>query len=287
MKKIYKILLLVITFIIVIFGIFHLIQTNHTTSNLKLTTSSNNICKNNKKYWLITYTNLKDLSNINSTLVNNIFNSPNTYIMESPNKYIKYNFGNPVAVFQSYINLKNDILNHKLNPKFKWVLYDNEKWVKTPLNEQQNPILYESLFSSLAHKYGYHVILTPSQDLYIQSKNNINGSEYLSSGIIQASYKNANIYEIQSQSFEQSRYRQNDVFLQFIKNTLKHIGNHSKPIIAGISTSRVQNSQQLYQDFTNIKGIVSGFWLNIPKSTPSELKIAIQFLTLIQNNCKN
>ncbi|MHB8443505.1 MAG: hypothetical protein ACYDAS_04040 [Patescibacteria group bacterium] len=240
--------------------------------------------------WMITYQNLKNLSKLNPTITNNIFNSPHTYIMESPLKFQSNPYGTFVAVFQSYQAFKSDLLNNKINANFKgsrggWVLYDNEHWSKTPVIEQQNPVLYEKLFTNLAHQYGYKVILSPSQDLFVESKNNSNGSLYLNSGIAKATYNYADIYEIQAQSFEQSRYRSNHIFTNFVNSVLKQI-NNTKPIIVGLSVNRIQNATQLYNDFLSVKGKVQGFWLNVPGSTTNSLNIGIQFLQMIQNSCK-
>ena len=241
--------------------------------------------------WMISYQNLKNLSKINKILVNNIFNSPNTYIMESPSNFQYNPYGTFVAVFQSYQKFKEDLLNNSIDSNFRWVLYDNERWSKTPLQEQQNPILYEQLFTNLAHQYGYKVILSPSQDLFVESKNNSNGSLYLNSGIAKATYNYADIYEIQAQSFEQSRYRNSHVFTNFVNKVLIQITNHTKPIIVGLGASRVQNATQLYNDFLSIQGSrsqgkIQGFWINIPGSTPNRLNLGIQFLQMVENSCK-
>ena len=258
---------------------------NHQLQNISTISQNLTSCKNHID-WMITYQNLKDLSKLNPTITNNIFNSPNTYIMESPLKFQSNSYGTFVAVFQSYQTFKSDLLNHDLNPNFRWVLYDNEHWSKTPIIEQQNPVLYEQLFTNLAHKYGYKVILSPSQDLFVESKNNSNGSIYLNSGIAKATYNYADIYEIQAQSFEQSRYRSNHIFTNFINSILKQINNHTKPIIVGLGVSRVQNATQLYNDFLSVKGEVQGFWLNVPGSTAKEIDIGIKFLQMVNNSCK-
>ena len=44
-------------------------------------------------------------------------------------------------------------------------MYDPETWASTPLNEQQNPIKYITLFGQLAHAHGLKVIQAPALDL--------------------------------------------------------------------------------------------------------------------------
>ncbi len=299
MRNTILIVILIVLIAILVYSLYSaFFYKNHQLQNIstisKNLTSCNNGSRSNGSRsidWMITYQNIKNLSKINKTIVNSIFDSQNTYIMESPLKFQYNPYGTFVAVFQSYQTFKTDLLNHTINPHFKWVLYDNEHWSKTPVVEQQNPVLYEELFTNLAHQYGYKVILSPSQDLFIESKNNFNGNLYLNSGIVKSTYNYADIYEVQAQSFEQSRYRSNNVFTTFVDNVLKQIPNHTKPIIVGLGTSRVQNSTQLYNDFLSVMGSVQGFWLNIPGSTAKRLNIGIQFLQMVgsrsfENSCK-
>ena len=44
---------------------------------------------------------------------------------------------------------------------YKWVMYDPENWAATPVNEQQDPVKYMTLFGQLAHANGLKVIPGP------------------------------------------------------------------------------------------------------------------------------
>ncbi len=44
-------------------------------------------------------------------------------------------------------------------------MYDPENWSATPVNEQQDPVKYMTLFGQLAHANGLKVIQAPALDL--------------------------------------------------------------------------------------------------------------------------
>ena len=44
-------------------------------------------------------------------------------------------------------------------------MYDPENWTATPVNEQQDPVRYMTLFGQLAHAHGLKVIQAPALDL--------------------------------------------------------------------------------------------------------------------------
>jgi len=72
---------------------------------------------------------------------------------------------NAVLSYTSYAQFASDIQNNAISPAYKWVLYDPEMWSQTPLNEQQNPVLYLQKFGQLAHANGYSAIEVPARDL--------------------------------------------------------------------------------------------------------------------------
>jgi hypothetical protein len=75
----------------------------------------------------------------------------------------------PVLSYTSYAQFSSDIQNGRISFPYQWVMYDPEKWSQTPLNEQQNPVKYMTLFGQLAHANGLKVIMAPAMDLgYVQ-----------------------------------------------------------------------------------------------------------------------
>jgi hypothetical protein len=71
----------------------------------------------------------------------------------------------PVLGYTSYAQFAADIQNSQISFPYKWVMYDPEEWAQTPLNEQQNPARYMTLFGQLAHAHGLKVIMAPAMDL--------------------------------------------------------------------------------------------------------------------------
>lgn len=84
----------------------------------------------------------------------------------------------PVLKYSSYEQLNTDLKNQGQNPnlaQYKWLEYDTENWPPPPgantepPAEEQNPWGYLRQFVTLAHEYGYRVMLAPALDLALVS----------------------------------------------------------------------------------------------------------------------
>jgi hypothetical protein len=71
----------------------------------------------------------------------------------------------PVLSYSSYARFSSDVKSGAIKYPYKWVMYDPEDWSKTPVGEQQNPILYMELFGKLTHAHGLRVVEAPALDL--------------------------------------------------------------------------------------------------------------------------
>jgi hypothetical protein len=71
----------------------------------------------------------------------------------------------PVLSYSSYAQFSSDIQNSRISFPYQWVMYDPEEWAQTPVNEQQHPARYMTLFGRLAHAHGLKVIMAPAMDL--------------------------------------------------------------------------------------------------------------------------
>lgn len=71
----------------------------------------------------------------------------------------------PVLSLTSYADFSSDIRNGLIRFPYHWVMYDPEMWSQTPLNEQQDPVRYMTLFGQLARANGLKVIMAPAMDL--------------------------------------------------------------------------------------------------------------------------
>jgi hypothetical protein len=179
--------------------------------------------------------------------------------------------GQAVAGFASYAALREAIAADLIAPTTHWVMYDNERWAKTPLNEQRNPWHYEALFAALAHRHGYRVILAPARDLASRLSQRLppgmpRWRQYLSLGLPAASARAADIYEIQAQGYEAHKFRASNLFRRFVLRAVAQAraANPHITIFAGLSTNRVSAPIEMLHDFLAVRQLVAGYWLNVP-----------------------
>ena len=67
--------------------------------------------------------------------------------------------------YTSYAQFQSDLTSGSITFPYKWGMYDPENWTATPVNEQQDPVKYMTLFGQLAHANGLKVIQAPALDL--------------------------------------------------------------------------------------------------------------------------
>jgi hypothetical protein len=224
--------------------------------------------------WIIAGSRITMIQGIDAGLAERFFNNPCTFVFGSPSKSsVPQGWaGVTTAYFQSYADFQTAVSNKSIDPATKAVMYDNEPWTFTPANEQANPSHYTALFESLAHANGYLFIATPVGAL-------ITPQAYL-----------ADVYEKQSQDQEASAT--NFVSTLSTAASLARQGNSNVLVFGGISTNpsgKTVAPDQIYQSVIAAKGLVSGFWLNIPspgvgcpKCVPPDPQIAVDFLRLLE-----
>jgi len=212
-------------------------------------------------------------------------NTSDLFAFDQPDKTSP--IGITVANFESYAEFSQAIVAGTIPPGVHWVMYDNERWQGTPVNEQEHPARYEALFARLAHRHGYKVILAPAQNLVFGlSKPGVRPAgaiwqQYLAFGLATVSAQSADIYEIQAQADEAARYRAADVYADFVRaaTAQAQAANPKITILAGLSTRRVSDAKQLDQDFQSTRSMVAGYWLNVPGWNQADpMTIAEQFL---------
>ncbi len=260
------IILLALPFIIYIAASQRKINSNVSAATGNTTIANMAILQN--WFWMADQKSAIDtLQAIDPSLVQAIFTKQHTFVLQSANKKPVYP-GIPVAKYRSFQVFQHDIATKSINPAVKWVMYDNEKWSYTPLNEQQNPLYYEKAFATLAHQNGYKVILAPAQNLIPGFVNHsLVWQKYLAMGLATVSAEYGDIYEIQAQPYEDPPYNSTDNFQQFVTKASIQARSVNPHIIvlAGVSTHRALNAQQLAGDMEKVKNEVSGFWFNVPK----------------------
>ena len=118
--------------------------------------------------WLMGAGTLAGINAADPAITAQVLNAPTTYGAGSSltgNPIQPGLAATPVLTYTSYAQFASDIANSRISFPYQWVMYDPEKWAQTPLNEQQNPDQYMTLFGQLAHAHGLKVIMAPALDL--------------------------------------------------------------------------------------------------------------------------
>jgi hypothetical protein len=121
-----------------------------------------------KPAWSMTAGNVQSLSQTDAGTASYFFNTPTAYgagasLVKTP---VQARYATtPVLSYTSYAQFKSDINGGNITYPYKWVMYDPEAWAQTPVNEQQDPVKYMTLFGQLAHANGLKVIQAPALDL--------------------------------------------------------------------------------------------------------------------------
>jgi hypothetical protein len=196
--------------------------------------------------------------------------------------------GRLVADYTSYHAFARDVRDGRVPAGIRWVMYDNERWSRTPAAEQAAPLRYERLFADLAHDRGYRVILAPAQDLVPGfsttrfQEGRASWHPYLATGLAAASARLADVYDIQAQPWELPAYRSQHAYARFVAAAAAQ-ARAARPgitVVAGLSTQRAATAAELRGDFLATRDQVAGYWLNIPRhSRPGPVALAAQFLS--------
>jgi hypothetical protein len=121
-----------------------------------------------KPVWAMTASNVQSLSQTDPSTASHFFNTSAAYgngasLVKTP---VQAGYATtPVLTYTSYAQFASDIQSGAINYPYKWVMYDPEDWAATPVNEQQDPVKYMTLFGQLAHANGLKVIQAPALDL--------------------------------------------------------------------------------------------------------------------------
>ena len=163
------------------------------------------------------------------------------------------------------------------------VLYDDERWKKTPSAEQKDPCNYMQQFTRLAHAKGFATIMAPDQNLAsplvgsgYQGGESENWQASLRLGLgTCAARTGTERYHIMAQPFEshwgptpERIFAGGEAdFVNFVTQAALQAKavNPKLVITAGLSTNpRYRPTAQiLYQESVDVQHIVDGFWLNL------------------------
>jgi hypothetical protein len=188
----------------------------------------------------------------------------------------------PTLKYASFADFQNDVSAGAIDPTVRAVLYDPEKWDRTPLVEQLDPGTYLRMFAQLAHQHGYFVIETPARDLAAVpgARCTAGRGEGLSAaalrcGLAGQAARYADVVQVQSQvdEFDPAQYG------DFVRRSVAQARavNPAVVVMAGLSTSPptgVATADQLVAAANAVRTDVAGFYLTVCTTCPGELAAA-------------
>jgi hypothetical protein len=186
--------------------------------------------------------------------------------------------GEPTFASGSYQVIQQAFSNGTLPGRFKAVLYDNERWSYTPLNEQQDPAHYEALTGQLAHQHGLLYIASPTPDLmWSVGRPKDSYVAFLQAGYVADAARSADIVDIQGQQKEDNL----PYYTWFVTAAAKQAreANPRVRVIIGIRTD--PGDTALYNAYKVANDVGDGFWLNI-NGQPSPAVYLLQHINPTQ-----
>lgn len=186
----------------------------------------------------------------------------------------------PVADFTSYAAFGKAVGHLH---RGQWVMYDNEHWSITPVDEQRHPAAYMRKFAHLAHQHGLKVIEAPARDLMsvphgdcTRQPGQTTDKAYLACGIPQDA-RYADIYEIQAQADQPTA----SSYTSFVKAARNHAlaANPHLVLLAGLTTDRGGSPAQIFACWNATRKLVAGYWMNTNAGT---IRVAANALTKIR-----
>jgi len=162
----------------------------------------------------------------------------------------------PTAVFHSYLDLLRFAHSGGLPGRYKAILYDNERFADTPANEQADPYHYDTLVAQLAKSYGLISICDFIQPDRLPSSSRKPSQEVPPCDVI-------GLNTVQQSERSPSKYK---AIVAEEASIIRSI-SPSTPILAGLSSNPAGGAvtaSELAQDIEATRGIVNGWWLNVP-----------------------
>ena len=177
----------------------------------------------------------------------------------------------PVVTFSAVAGLRQAVTGRQLPAGTRAVLYDPEVWSFTPHAEQVAPARAARRALSLARAHGLQLIVAPALNLSTVRRG-LSGPrwrQFLDLDLAGQLAKVSDVIELQAQSLERSTR----TYAAFVRAAAAqaHRANPAVQVLAGLSTNppgAVVTSRQLTAAIRATKGLVDGYWLNIPGRGP-------------------
>ena len=219
--------------------------------------------------WVIDGQALAELGagGMSGTQLSELFDNSHTYIVGSSSKTVES------ANISDWISRRSTTVTDLRPAEFAGgtaaVLYDDEDWSLTPRAQQEDPVKYEAEGYRLARERGIVFIAAPATDLVRVLDPDGSGSvvqRFLSLDLIGRSARYADVVDIQAQGLEGSAQ-----YASFVTAAAAQArsANPDVRVLAGLSTNpsgRAISSAVLIADADSVRGVVDGYWLNIPSA---------------------
>ena len=174
----------------------------------------------------------------------------------------------PVMTFWSVSQLDQALSGGQVPAGTRSVLYDPEAWSLTPRAEQLDPAAAAQRAAQLAHAHGLSLIVAPALDLTTVGSGPARGplwQRFLQRGLAGAMARVADVVELQAQSLE----RDPGTYTSFLHAAAAQAraAHPGVTVLAGLSTNppgAVVAAGQLTTAIQGTRGLVDGYWMNIP-----------------------
>jgi hypothetical protein len=221
-------------------------------------------------HWLITGKALAMIAR--EPGVQSVLDSSETLVITGPESVIPEGWtASRVISFTSYQKLHQMLTSGLVPPGVRSVIYDNERWSFTPVEEQQDPGRYTALAAIDAHAHGLTLIATPATTLteVVAPGTGPVYQRFIDAGIIADVARSADSVLIQAQgSITAPAF-----YAGFVRDAAAQAreANPNVVVLAGLSTNpagAVVTPEQLLEAVQLTRGVVNGYWLNIPIPGP-------------------
>ncbi len=217
--------------------------------------------------WLIGRAMLNQLA-LSDPAAASFFNTPQAFVMS---RSLTGYAATSIVYYSSYASFAEAVGGAGLATGAKWVLYDNEDWSATPLDEQQHPAYYMQAFATLAHAHGLLAMETPARDLVntpgadcTRQRGETVDQAYIRCRI-PADSRYADMFEIQAQA-DEGNAAQYAWLVGAARDQVLGV-NPAATLMAGLTTDRGFSVAQIVACWHAATPIVKGFWMNTTAAT--------------------
>lgn len=219
--------------------------------------------------WIIGEEDLSKFIDENSPLAERLFNSPSTFVIDTDQATLPETWKANVALpFASYAEFE-EAIDEGIDPQIDAVVYDNEGWDRTPLEEQENAIEYTKKFADLAHENGLLFINAPHVSLAaangrMEKGLSVNWDFYMNIVRNAARYSDVLVLQLQWAVYDKESY--NDFLIEAREVALEEAAKYDRGllVLGEISTTPEipeATVENLHSIIAKSLTEVNGMWL--------------------------